>query len=251
VLSRLTVRETPRTVLQERFIHSGFKGLDDQQIIELVLSLVMPRRVSHRLAKVCLERFKDLRGFLAASPKELEQIGVAPSCEFFLMLLRELPAEILRRKVLEQPFQKSSKEVFDYLNYSMRDLNREVLKVMYLNNANQIIDTVDLFEGMLESIPIRPREIAEDAIAHGASAIIFVHNHPSGNPEPSRSDKQFTRDMVFCGNILQIVVLDHIIIAGNKYYSFADEGLIKKYGLDFLNFRIRMLLDSRANYGSC
>ncbi len=124
-----------------------------------------------------------------------------------------------------------------------------VTKVIYLNSRNQIIDTHTLFEGTLpESIPIRPREIVEGAIRCGTAAIIFVHNHPSGDPTPSKSDKQFTRDLVFVGEIIQIKVLDHIIIGGNRYFSFADEGLIRKYELDFLNFKIRRVSDSRASY---
>ncbi|MFC1949788.1 RadC family protein [Chloroflexota bacterium] len=134
------------------------------------------------------------------------------------------------------------------LYHSMRDLKAEVLKAIYLNSRNQVIEAQDLFEGTLESIPIRPREIVENAISHGTAAIIFVHNHPSGDLSPSKSDKQFTRDLVFIGEIIQIKVLDHIIIGGNRYFSFADEGLIEKYGLDFLNFRIRNVGDSRESY---
>ena len=149
---------------------------------------------------------------------------------------------------MEQPIYKSAKEIFDYFSYSMRDLKKEIFKVIYLNSQNQIIDTADLFEGTLESIPIRPREIVESAIKHNATALIFAHNHPSGDPTPSKSDKQLTRDLVFIGMILPIRVLDHIIIGGNRYFSFADEGLVKKYEDDFLNLRIRGLFENGVNY---
>ncbi len=243
-----SARERHLGSLQERFVRSGFEGFNDRQIIELLMSLVLTYRESRKLAKECLAEFKDFGGFLSASPQELERVGITPNCMFCVKLLRELPAEILKRKIVEQSFYKSSEEVFDYLYYSMRDLKKEVLKAIYLNSRNQIIDTVDLFEGTLESIPIRPREIVEGAITNGAAAIIFVHNHPSGDPSPSKSDKQFTRDLVFVGEIIQIKVLDHIIIGGNRYYSFADEGMIKKYGLDFLNFKIRKVSDSKVRY---
>lgn len=243
-----SARERPLTPLQERFIKLGFEDFSDQEIIELLLSLVIPYRLCRKLAKKCFEEFKCLRGFLAASPQELEQAGLTPPSMFCIRLLRELPTEILRKQVIEQPFYKSSKEVFDYLYYSMRDLKKEVLKAIYLNSRSQIIETKDLFEGTLESIPIRPREIVEDAIKHRAAAIIFVHNHPSGDPTPSKSDKQFTRDLAFVGEIIQIKVLDHIIIGDNRYFSFADEGLVKKYELDFLNFKIRRVSDSGVSY---
>ena len=237
--SGVLARARPLNPLQQRFIRSGFEGFNDQETIELFLSLALSHRECQKLAKKCLAKFKDFSGFLAASPQELEQAGVNPQFMFCIKLLRELPAEILKKEIIERSFYKSSKEVFDYLYYSMRDLQKEVFKAIYLNSRNQIIDTVDLFEGTLESIPIRPREIVEGVIKHSAAAVIFVHNHPSGNPTPSKSDNRFTRDLVFMGNIIEVKVLDHIIIGGNKYFSFADEGLIEKYEDNFLNLRIR------------
>jgi DNA repair protein RadC len=199
---------------------------------------------SRKLTKECLAEFKDLTGFLGASTRELEQVGVSRHALFCMKVLRELPTEILRKKVIEQPYYKSSKEVFDYLYYSMRGLKQEVLKAIYLNSRNEITDTVTLFEGTLESIPIHPREIVKSAIKYGCTAVIFVHNHPSGDPAPSKSDKRFTRDLVFVGDIIQIKVLDHIIIGGNSYFSFADEGLIKRYQLDLLNLKMHALSDT-------
>jgi len=242
------MEERPLTPLQERFIRSGFEGFTDQEIIELFLSLAVSYRGCQKLAEKCLAEFKDFSGFLAASPQELERAGVTPHGMFYIKLLHDLPAEILRKKIIEEPFYQSSQEIFDYLYYSMRDLKKEVFKAIYLNIRNQIIETEDLFEGTLESIPIRPREIAESAIRHGSAAVIFVHNHPSGDPTPSKGDKQLTRDLVFIGNIIDIKVLDHIIIGGNRYFSFADEGLIEKYEDSFLNLRIKGMFDSGASH---
>jgi len=234
-------------VLQARFIDLGLDGMDDRRAIELLLSLALPYQESRKLAKRCIEEFRDLSGFLAASRRELEQCGVPPRCLFTIKLLHELPAQVLRKKIIEQPFYKSSREVFDYLYYSMRDLKKEVFRAIYLDSANQIIDTADLFEGTLESISIRPREIVEDIVKRGTAAVVFVHNHPTGDPEPSQSDRQFTKDLVLLGLIIQIRVLDHIIIGGNRYFSFADEGLIRKYELDFLDFKIRKVSDGEAS----
>jgi len=241
-------REKHLTPLQGRFIRSGLEGFSDRKIIELFLSLALPHKECRKLAKECLERFKSLSGFLAASPQQLERVGVTPVCTFCIKFLYELPTEILKQKIIERPFYKSSQEVFDYLYYSMRDLQKEVFKAIYLNSRNQIIDTEDLFEGTLESISIRPRQIVESVIKHNAAAVIFVHNHPSGDPTPSRSDKRFTRDLVFMGNIIEVKVLDHIIIGGNKYFSFADEGLIRKYEDSFLNLKIRGVFDSGVGH---
>ena len=238
------------TPLQERFVKLGLEDLDEAEAIWLIFSLCRYRPECDERIQNCVKYFKTVSALLSASNEGLAQIGVCLRGVFSIKLLRELPTEILKQKIIEQPFYKSSKEVFDYLYCSMRDLNKEVLKAIYLNSRNQIIDTVNLFEGTLESIPIRPRQIVEGAIKRGTAAIIFVHNHPSGDPAPSKSDKQFTRDLIFVGEIIQIKVLDHIIIGGNRYFSFADEGLIKKYELDFLNLRIRTLSDSALSYSS-
>ncbi|GAI45064.1 unnamed protein product, partial [marine sediment metagenome] len=167
--------KNPLTPLQKRFIRSGFESLDDQETIELLLSLCHPRKC-RQLAKACIEQFHGLREFLSASTQELQRAGLSPSCIFSVRLLHELPEEVLRQKIIEKPVYKSAEEICDYLRYSMRDLKIEVFKVIYLNKRNEIIDAVDLFEGTLDSIPIRPREIMESAIAHNATNLIFAHN---------------------------------------------------------------------------
>ena len=121
--------ERPLTLLQEKFLRSSFEGFDDREIIELFLSLALPYRECRKLAKRCLAKLKDFSGFLSASPEELEQVGVSPHFMFCIKLLRELPAEILKQNIIEHPFYKSSKEVFDYLYYSMRNLKKEVFKI--------------------------------------------------------------------------------------------------------------------------
>jgi len=236
--------------VQQKFIRSGLEGLNDQECIELVLSLVLPHRQCRQKAEECIEHFGNLRRFVSASSEELQQAGISPPCVFCIKLLRELPVAVLKQNIIDKPVYKSSKEVFDYLYYSMRDLKKEVFKVIYLNRRSQVIDTVDLFEGTLEDIPIRPREIVESAIKYNAAAQIFIHNHPSGDPTPSKSDKQLTRDLVFVGHILQIKVLDHIIIGENRYFSFADQGIIEKYEDNFLNLRIRGVFDSNPLFKS-
>jgi DNA repair protein RadC len=237
----MTRKETAlghRKRLREKFLRSGLAGFHDYEIIELLLTLGSPRKDCKQPAKEVIKKFKTLRAALAASTEELQQIeGIGPHSAFGIKLVREVAAEFLRQQIVDKPVYKSAKEIFDYLYHSMRDLKKEVFKVIYLNSQNQIIDTADLFEGTVNSSAISPREVMENAINHNAASLIFVHNHPSGNPEPSPNDKQVTRDLVYAGSIMQIRVLDHIIIGNNKYYSFAAEGLIEEYELDFLNLR--------------
>ena len=233
-----------RKRLREKFITSGLAGFHDYEIVELLLSLGTPRKDCKQQAKEAIRRFKTLRGVLEAPPEELQQIhGIGPHSAFGIKLVHEVAREFLKAKIIDKPIYKSAKEIFDYLYHSMRDLGKEVFKVIYLNSQNQIIETADLFEGTVNGSVISPREVMEGAIKHNAVSLIFVHNHPSGDPEPSDSDKNVTRDLVYAGSIMQIRILDHIIIGENRYFSFASEGLIEEYELDFLNLGIKYLFD--------
>jgi len=227
-----------RERLRKKFLKSGLKGFHDYEIVELLLTLGTPRKDCKRQAKEAIKKFKNLRGVLQAPPEELREVdGIGPDNIFGIKLIREIGPEFLKKKIVKTRFYRSSREVFDYLYLSMRDLKSEVFKVMFLNAQNRIIETEDLFEGTLTASAVYPREITKSAIKHNAAALIFAHNHPSGDPAPSDNDKQITRDLVFAANIMQIKVLDHIIIGDNCYFSFADEGLIEKYDADFLGLR--------------
>jgi DNA repair protein RadC len=238
--------EGHRKRLREKFIKSGLAGFHDYEIIELLLTLGSPRKDCKPPAKEAIKRFKTLRGVLEASPEELQQIdGIGPHSAFGIKLVQEVAREFLKEKIVDKSVYKSSQEIFDYLYHSMRDLKKEVFKVIYLNSQNQIIGTADLFEGTINSSSISPREVIEGAIKYQAVSLIFVHNHPSGNPEPSRSDKELTRDLAYAGSIMRIRVLDHIIIGNNRYFSFAGEGLIEEYELNFLNLKMRGVSEAK------
>jgi DNA repair protein RadC len=229
-----------RKRLRERFLKGGLAGFQDYEIIELLLSLGTPRRDCKQQAKEAIRRFKTLRGVLAASPQELQQIkGIGPHSAFGIKLVQEVARQFLKEQIAEKPVYQSPREIFDYLYHSMRDLKKEVFKVLYLNNQHQIIEIVDLFQGTVSGGNIPPREVVESALEKNATALIFVHNHPSGSAEPSQSDKQLTRDLVYAGSIMQIKVVDHIIIGDNTYFSFANEGLIEEYELDFISLKMR------------
>ena len=229
-----------RKRLREKLVKSGLAGFHDYEIVELLLTLGTPRKDCKQQAKEAVKRFKTLRGVLEASPEELQQIaGIGSHSAFGIKLVQEVARRFLKEKIFDKPVYKSSKEIFDYLYYSMRDLKKEVFKVIYLNSQNQIIEIADLFEGTIDSGVISPREVIEGAIKYNAVSLIFVHNHPSGNPEPSDNDRELTRDLVYAANIMRIKVLDHIVIGNNMYFSFAGEGLIDEYQMDFLNLRAR------------
>ena len=237
-----------RKRLREKFLQSGLAGFHDYEIVELLLTLGSPRKDCKPSAKEAIRKFKTLRGVLEASPQELQEIdGIGPINAFGIKLVQEVAREFLKEKVIDKPSYKSSQEVFEYLYHSMRDLKKEIFKVIYLNSQNQIISIIDLFAGTVNSGVISPREVMENAIKHYAVSLIFVHNHPSGNPEPSRSDKELTRDLIYAASIMRIKVLDHIVIGNNRYFSFASEGLIEESELNFLNLKIRDRPDTRRH----
>ncbi len=237
-----------RKRLRDKFIKSGLAGFHDYEIIELLLSLGTPRKDCKLPAKEAIKKFKSLRGVLEAPPEELQQIdGIGHHNAFGIKLMQEVAREFLKEKIIDKPIYKSAEEVFDYLYHSMRDLKKEVFKVIYLNSQNQIIDIIDLFEGTVTSSSISPRQVMESAIKHNAVSLIFVHNHPSGNPEPSANDREITRDLIYAAGIMQIKVLDHIILGNNRYFSFAGEGLIDEYKMGYLNIKIRDRAEAKSS----
>ena len=234
------IHEGHRKRLRERFLKSGISGFQDYEVVELLLSLGTPRRDCKQAAKEAIRRFQTLRGVLEAPSEELQKIdGIGAHSAFGIKLVQEVAREFLKARMMEKPFYTSSQEVFDYLYHAMRGLKKEVFKVLYLTSRNQIIDTVDLSAGTVNSSAVSPREVIEGAIRNNAAALIFVHNHPSGAPTPSASDRNLTRELVFAGKIMNVKVLDHIIIGDNQYYSFAGDGLIGEYETDYLNQMLR------------
>ena len=226
-----------RRRLREKFLKGGLSGFLDYEIIELLLTLGTPRRDCKKQAREALKRFRSLRGILEAPADELQEIkGIGPHNIFGLKLIQEVSRCYLKEKMMSKPYCHSSKEVFDYLFHALRDLKKEKFKVLFLDTKNQILMEKTIFEGTVDSSAVYPREIMKEALKCDASSLIFVHNHPSGDPEPSLSDKEITKELVFAANVMHLKVLDHIIIGNNRYFSFADQGLIEDYDIMFQNF---------------
>ncbi|MCK4352148.1 DNA repair protein RadC [candidate division WOR-3 bacterium] len=226
----LSNAEGHRKRLREKFLKSGIEAFHDYEIIELLLTLGTPRKDCKQQAKDAIKKFKGLRGVLDASLEELQEVkGIGPLNAFGIKLFQEISERYLKEKIIgKKVVLKSSTSVFNYLYQSMQKEKKEIFKVLFLDSKNKLIDIETLFVGSLNSSMVYPREIMEKAIKHNAVSLIFVHNHPTGDPAPSQSDKEITKQLISAGNIMQIKVLDHIIIGDNKYFSFADEGLIKE-----------------------
>lgn len=223
-----------RRRLKEKFLRGGLSGFLDYEVVELLLTLGTPRQNCRQTAKLALKRFKSLRGVLEAASEELQEIsGVGPNNILGIRLIQEVSRRYLKDRLMSRPVCHSSQEVFDYLYHTLRDAKKEVFKVMFLDAKNQILEEKAFSEGTVDSSAVYPREIVQAALRFHASSLIFVHNHPSGDPAPSESDREITKELLFAVQLMQIKVLDHIIIGNNRYFSFADQGLIQDYEIMF------------------
>jgi DNA repair protein RadC len=213
---------------------SGLKGFHDYEIVELLLTLATPRKDCKEPAKVALKRFKTLQGVIEAPDMELQEIkGIGPNNVFGLKLVNAVSNHYLQKKVIGRDPIHSSQELFDYLYHSLRDKNREIFKVVFLDAQNRIISIKTLFEGTLTAGSVYSREVVKEALSENAAALFLVHNHPSGTPRPSKEDIHLTRRLVHACRVMGITVHEHLIIGDNTYFSFADHGYIAEMNRDY------------------
>jgi DNA repair protein RadC len=223
-----------RQRLRERFLAGGLDGFHDYEVIELLLTLGMPRKDCKDAAKEALKRFKTLQGVLEASSSELGKVsGIGPKNIFGIKLIKAVADRYLEKKLIHKDAINDSKALFDYLYHSIGDKNREFFKVIFLNSKNQVIAANTISEGTLTASSVYPREVIQAALGHAAAALIFAHNHPSGDPKPSSEDVAVTRQLVFAAKVMGMVVHEHLIIGDNQYFSFADQGYIARMNREF------------------
>ncbi len=218
-----------RKRLREKFLASGLEGFHDYEVIELLLTLGTPRRDCKDPAKAALKEFKTLQGVFEASPEALREIkGIGPMNVFGIKLIKAVADRYLEKRVVARDPVNNSRELFDYLYGTMRDRNRECFKALFLDAKNRIIGAKTLFEGTLTASSVYPREVVRAALDQHAAALIFAHNHPSGDPSPSAEDIAVTRQLIEACRVMGITVHEHLVIGDNRYFSFADAGYIHR-----------------------
>ena len=219
--------EGHRQRLRDKFLNSSLEGFHDYEIIELLLTLGTPRKDCKQSAKEALMKFGTLKAVLEADAVDLKTVrGIGDKNVFGLKIAQAVARRYLADRVVDKDFIRSSKEVLEYLQHNLRDKNREVFMIIYLNGRNQIINMEEVFEGTLSTSAVYPREVVKRALDNEAAALVFVHNHPSGNPKPSKEDLTITNKLKEAAQSIDVAIHDHLIIAGNEVYSFADHGLI-------------------------
>ena len=215
-----------RERLRQRARH-GLAALPDYELLELYLFRSLPQGDVKPLAKALLERFEGLAGVLCAGPEALRQVkGVGPSVALDLKLLHEATLRIGREAVAKRPVISSWSALLAYVKSALAHEPREQFRVLFLDKKNQLIADETMNEGTVDHAPVYPREVARRALELSASAVILVHNHPSGDPTPSAADIDMTRQVIEAGRVLRIAVHDHLVVGREGVASFKALGLI-------------------------
>jgi DNA repair protein RadC len=216
-------KERPR----ERLLQHGPQPLTEAELLGILLGKGTKKKTAIDLAREFLDHYESLQRLFSRSPSELMKIkGIGSAKAATLSAAFELVRRIQSQRDIPKAYFKRSSDVVNHYLPFVRDLRKEVFKVLLLNRANRLIKEVTVSEGTLEASIVHPRDVFHEALLEPAAGVILIHNHPSGNPNPSEEDLRITKQLVEAGKLLGIKVYDHIILAGESYRSLADEGLI-------------------------
>lgn len=216
-----------RSRLRQRLLVGGTDAIADHEIIEYLLMLAIPRRDTKPLAHALIKRFGSLAGVLNADTGALaKHPGMGETSAAALKIVAVAARRMAREAVRGAPVLASWQALIDYLTIDMAHLTVERVRVLYLNHQNMLVDDWHVSDGSINEAAIHPREVIRRALDLGATALILVHNHPSGAPQPSRADIQITNQIAEAGRLLGVVVHDHVIIGREGHVSFKAKGLI-------------------------
>lgn len=219
-----------RKRLRERFQRSGLKGFADHEILELLLTLCIPRKDVKNLAKTLLRKFGSVQNVFDADSSALREVkGIGETSSICIELIKAFANYYLQQKASNAPIFNNNEALVKFWQSRLGGLKHEVLEIAYLDNAYRIMnDGIErLEEGTVNKTPIYPRKILTSALKREASHIVIVHNHPSGNPTPSQADFQLTQALHHACVILSVRLLDHIIVTKDKFYSFRQSGFLE------------------------
>lgn len=216
-----------RKRLRERFMAGGAAALPDYEMLELVLFRAIPRQDVKPLARRLIERFVDFNGVISASPARLaetEGVGEAVICE--LKIIEAASQRLARARVMRRQVISSWDALVDYCHTVMAHRETEHFRVLFLDKKNALIADEEQARGTVDHVPVYPREVVKRALELNASALILVHNHPSGDPTPSDADILLTGQIGSAAEALGLVLHDHLIIGKSRELSFRASGLL-------------------------
>lgn len=216
-----------RERLRGKLLTRGPGALDDYELLETLLFAFIPRRDVRPVAKALLARFGSLSAVLSAEPRALTDVsGIGETAAAYLRAANELHLRAQREEIAARPAISSWNALLAYVRQSLQHETREQFRVLFLDRKNQLIADELMGHGTVDHAPVYPREIARRALELSASALILVHNHPSGDTTPSRADIDMTREIIDALSPLEITVHDHLIAGTGGVSSFKSAGLI-------------------------
>ena len=216
-----------RARLRARLLVGDIDALADHEIVEYLLMTAIPRRDVKPLARSLIQRFGGLAGVLNAEPRALaKHPGMGETSAANLRIVATAARRMARELAREAPVLASWQALLDYLTIDMAHLTVERVRVLYLSHKNMLVHDWHASDGSIDEATIHPREVIRKALDLGATALILVHNHPSGTPEPSRADIQITQRIAEAGRLMGVVVHDHVIIGREGHVSLKAKGLI-------------------------
>lgn len=216
-----------RKRLRDRFLAGGADALPDYELLELVLFRAIPRQDVKPLARRLLDRFGDFNAVLSAPRPRLEETeGVGPQVVCELKIVEAAAHRLSRARILRQQVISSWDALLDYCHTIMSHRDTEHFRVLFLDRKNVLIEDEEQGRGTVDHVPVYPREVVKRALEVNASALILVHNHPSGDPTPSTADIDMTAQIAAAADTLGLVLHDHIVIGKSRELSFRAEGLL-------------------------
>jgi len=215
-----------RSRLRKRLLDAGPQGFHDYELIEYLLALTIPRVDTKPLAKRLLHDFGGIGPLLSAGADNLRREGITDPTIAALKIAEATALRLLESRIERQPVLSSWDALGDYLHAAMAHRRVEEVRILFLNAKNVLIANEALWKGSVDEASVHVREVIARAIALGATALIIVHNHPSGDPTPSSQDIRLTRDLVEAGRHMKVTVHDHVIVGTQGRTSMRSMGLI-------------------------
>jgi DNA repair protein RadC len=216
-----------RRRLRDRFLEGGAAAMPDYELLELLLFRALPRCDVKPVARRLIETFGDFARVLSAPPDRLKAVrGVGPAVVLELKIAEAAAHRLARSKVIRKPVISSWDAVLDYCHTTMSHLETEQFRVLYLDRKNVLIADEEQARGTVDHVPVYPREVVKRALELNASALILVHNHPSGDPTPSEADIAMTERIRAAAEVLGLTLHDHLIIGKSRELSFRSMGYL-------------------------
>ncbi|MEM6662720.1 MAG: DNA repair protein RadC [Pseudomonadota bacterium] len=220
-------RKGHRARLRERFMSAGAASVADYEMLELLLFRAIPRRDVKPLAKRLIEEFADFNGVISAPVQRLNAVsGIGEAVILELKIVEAAAHRLARAKVMNRCALSSWSALMDYCKTSMAHRDTEQFRILFLDKKNVLIADEEQAKGTVDHVPVYPREVVKRSLELNASALILVHNHPSGDPTPSKADIDMTRQIERAAKALGVVVHDHVIIGKEEDVSFRATGLL-------------------------